>query len=524
MLAKKVKKKYLPKLDSSDGIKTKIKKIIFKGNTVFNDQQLNNVVAPYLGDKTYFEELLEVRSAITNFYVEKGYITSGAFLPIEENQKIQVGGALTIQVVEGTIEDIKISSSPKLKKYLKGKLNKFKKSIFNSDRLLKSLRLLQVDPLIEKISGNLSQGYQQGESFLNLEVKGRQPIVIEVGTDNSRSPTIGRFQRGLQLKHNNLIGFGDKLGLIVRNTNGSNIYSTNYSVPINSKEGRIGVSYTNVSSKVVERPFDRLDIIGNARGYELSYRQPVVQQISKKAISEFALGIAASRQENESSLLDTPYPLSRGADEKGRTRISALRFFQDWSRKGDKEAFSGRSQFSLGVGAFDATINRNEPDSRFFVWRGQTAWRKRIGKDSTFFVKADLQIADRPLVALEQFGIGGASTVRGYRQDTFLTDNGFLLSAELRVGILEVKKSKFYIIPFVDIGTAWNNDQVEEINNSSQQQEGTLASVGVGVEYELGNKLNARLDWGLPLISGENSNSNSWQEKGLNFSIRYKPF
>ncbi len=183
-----------------------------------------------------------------------------------------------------------------------------------------------------------------------------------------------------------------------------------------------------------------------------------------------------------------------------------------------------RSQFSLGIGAFEATINESEPDSRFLSWLGQARWRKQIGEDTSLILKADLQLSDRGMVPLEQFGVGGVTTVRGYREDVFLTDNGFLLSAELRFPVLRRKTSKLYVIPFVDIGTAWNNDQVEQINNTSQQQEGTLASLGLGIEYELGNKLNARLDWGVPLIPVENSNSDSWHEKGLYFSIRYQPF
>ena len=178
----------------------------------------------------------------------------------------------------------------------------------------------------------------------------------------------------------------------------------------------------------------------------------------------------------------------------------------------------------MGIGAFDATINGNEPDSRFVAWLGQARWLRKIGSsDSYLQLKADLQIADRPIVALERFGVGGAISVRGYRQDTFFTDNGLFLSGELRVPVLKTKKSKFYVIPFVDFGAAWNNDSVKSVE-VSQQQEGILASLGLGVECDLGRRFVGRVDWGVPLISVDNSNSDSWKEKGLYFSVRYKPF
>ena len=509
--------------------KFRVKKFVFKGNTVFNKQQLEAVVAPYLGREISFAQLLQARSAITKLYVDQGYITSGAFIPVAENQKIQAeGGVFTIQIVEGKLEEINVSGSSRLKKYVQMRLYKAASPVLNREHLLKALQLLQLDPLIERISARLSQGSQVGKSFLNVQIKAHQPIKIEAFTDNFSSPSVGSIQKGLRLTNTNLLGLGDIFSFDYRNNDGKYAYFGIYSVPLNTKNGTIKFSYANVSSNIVEPPFDEIDIIGDSRTYELSFRQPMVQEVNKNSTSEFALGITASRQESETSLLDTPYPLSRGADDSGRTRISAIRFFQEWTTKNNREVFYGRSQFSFGVNAFDATINLNSPDSRFFAWRGQGIWRSRIGRRSHTFLllRTDLQISDRPLVAFEQFGLGGATTIRGYRQETFLTDNGFLFSAELRTPIFIGESSKLYFIPFVDVGTGWNNGELEEIANTSQQQEGTLASFGLGIQYQLGKYFNARVDWGIPLISVENSNSNSnsWQEKGLSFSVRYQLF
>jgi hemolysin activation/secretion protein len=54
----------------------------------------------------------------------------------------------------------------------------------------------------------------------------------------------------------------------------------------------------------------------------------------------------------------SPSELSPGADEEGRTRISAIQFFQDWTKRNSREVIAARSQFSLGVGALDATDKR----------------------------------------------------------------------------------------------------------------------------------------------------------------------
>jgi hemolysin activation/secretion protein len=502
--------------------KIRVQKFIFKGNTVFSNQQLQKIVAPYLARDISFDELLAVRKDVTQFYIDKGYTTSGAFIPSNSNQIIQPQGAVvTIQVIEGKLEGINISGDKHIRNYVRSKLHKVTSGVVNTNQLAKTLQLLQTDPLIEKISAQLSQGSQLGKSFLDVKVKARQPIKVEVFADNSRSPATGSFERGVQFDHANLFGLGDRLSFGYRNTDGSNAFEASYSVPINSGGGTIQFGYTTISSNVIQQPFNKLDIIGDARAYNLTFRQPLLEQITDNSISEFALGIAVTRQESDSKLLDTPYPLSRGADDNGRTRISAWRFFQEWSTRGNQEVISTRSQFSLGIGALNATINDSPPDSRFFAWQGQAAWLRRLG-NASLLLRADLQLADRPLVPLEQFGLGGAIRVRGYRQDAFLTDNGFLFSAEVRIPIVNEETSGLQIIPFFDLGTTWNNDSPDELTNASG--EGTLASVGLGLQYQLGERFNARLDWGIPLIPLDTPSSNTWQEQGLYFSVRYQPF
>jgi len=266
-----------------------------------------------------------------------------------------------------------------------------------------------------------------------------------------------------------------------------------------------------------------LDILSDARAYELTFRQPILRRATDKTFYEFALGLTASRLESESSIDNTPYPLTSGADSQGRTRISAVRFFQEWIKRDIKGALLLHSQFNLGIGALDATINNSAPDGRFFAWQGQAAWLRRLTSDTTLVARANLQLADRPLAALEQISLGGATTVRGYRENSFVTDNGFLLSTELRIRAWAGEGGELQVIPFFDFGTAWNNDGA----NLSETEEftGTLASVGLGLQYQLSDRFNARLDWGVPLFSIDtNTDSRTWQENGVYFSIGYRLF
>ena len=117
------------------------------------------------------------------------------------------------------------------------------------------------------------------------------------------------------------------------------------------------------------------------------------------------------------------------------------------------------------------------PDSRFFSWQGQVQWTQLLAQDTLLLFRSSLQLADQGLLSSEQFSLGGFSTVRGYRQDQVLTDNGFLASAEARIPVLRLSAwdALVQVTPFVDFGTGWNS------GDRSDPDESTLASVGLGL-------------------------------------------
>lgn len=399
----------VPETDSTGADTIIVEKFVFKGNTVFSSRQLEAKLSPYLGRKLTFSELLQARSAITELYTQAGYINSGAFIPVADNQAVQTNrGIVTIQVVEGKMEAIDVRGSNRLRKYVLSRLKRATSPVLNVNRLVEALRLLQADPLLDGISAQLNAGSQIGLAALDVTVKEKQPFQVETILDNERSPAVGSFQRQIRLGHANLLGLGDELSIKYRNTDGSNAIEASYALPLNSQNGTLQFSYTDVSSKIIERPFTQLDIISDAQSYELSFRQPLLRQASAEATRELAVGIAVSQQEAKTSLLDTPFPISSGADERGRTRISAIRLFQEWSSRSNRNVFLARSQFSVGIDALNATINGSPPDGRFFAWRGQALWLRKLTEDLTLVLKGDVQLADRPLVSLEQFGLGGS--------------------------------------------------------------------------------------------------------------------
>ena len=66
-----------------------------------------------------------------------------------------------------------------------------------------------------------------------------------------------------------------------------------------------------------------------------------------------------------------------------------------------------RSQFSLGVGAFGATVSSSGPDSQFLAWRGQLQYVRLLAPETRMVARSELQLAGGELLPIEQFGRGG---------------------------------------------------------------------------------------------------------------------
>ncbi|MFN6482298.1 MULTISPECIES: ShlB/FhaC/HecB family hemolysin secretion/activation protein [unclassified Nostoc] len=504
-----------PILEENDpNAKFRVNRIEVIGSTVFKAEQFAAITDPFVGRELTFAELLQVRDAIAKLYTDKGYVTTGALITPQTVE----AGVIKIQVIEGSIQEIKIIGNRRLQsQYIRDRIQLGAGRPLNIPHLLEKLQLLRLDPRIKNLSAELQTGVHPGTNVLQVEVEEAETFKLTASLDNGRSPSVGSFRRGVDLQEANLLGLGDTLSVGYANTDGSNTINVNYTLPINAHNGTVSFGFSQGWNRVIEKPFSVLDIQSNTRSYELGYRQPLVQ----KPTQELAIGLSFSRQESQTELgIDNigPFRLSPGADANGKTNISALRFFQEYTQRNNRYVFAARSQLSFGVDWFDANVSENEPDSRFFAWRGQAQWVRQLAPDTLFLARGDFQLSADSLVPLEQFGLGGQLSVRGYRQDALLTDNGLLFSTELRVPIVRANKINgvLQLTPFIDVGKGWN----VKGENPSQS---TLLSTGLGLLWKQGDDFLARLDWGIPLISVDGE-KRSLQENGLYFSVRYSPF
>lgn len=487
-----------------------IKKIEVLGSTVLQDKIADLVKSLESKRQVTFEQLLQLRSDITQLYIKNGYVTSGAFVP--NNQDLS-SGVVKIQVVEGELEGIELGGLRRLQAgYVRSRLKRAADSTpLNQKRLEEALQLLQLDPLISRVNAELTAGSTPGRNILKVTVKEALAFHAGVFTENSQSPSIGSTEFGVFVADDNLLGFGDRFSFNYGITEGLNLYDISYAIPVNSHNGTVSFRYNNSDSHIIEAPFRDLNIRSEIQTYSLGFRQPLY----RSPTSELALGLALDLRRNPTFILNNiPYSFSEGPD-KGKSNVTIIRFSQDWVKRSANRVLAARSQFSLGVDAFDATTNNTGTDGRFFSWLGQFQWVQQLSPRTLLLTRFTAQLTGDSLLSLEKFSVGGLDTVRGYRQNQLVTDNGVVGSVELRFPPISNYKA-FQLAPFFEIGTAWNNRE-------SDPRPNTLASLGLGLIFQPSRELNLRLDYGIPLID-VNNRGDTVQDNGLYFSLRYQPF
>ncbi|MEH2050245.1 ShlB/FhaC/HecB family hemolysin secretion/activation protein [Nostoc sp.] len=485
-----------------------VKEIQVTGNSVLKNEIIN-LKQPLENKNITFEQLLQLRSQITKLYVDNGYITSGAFIPNNQNL---ASGVVQIQVVEGELEGISILGLERLQTaYVRSRIARLAGKPLNQKRLEEALQLLQLDPVIERVNAELTAGSTPGNNILQVTITESPPFHAGVVFANNQSPSVGSEQGSIFIAHDNFLGFGDKFSAEYAVSEGLDIYNISYSIPFNALDGTIGVRYSNSASRIIESEFRDLDIRSEAETLSFNIRQPLIHTPN----SEFALGFAFDLRRSQTYILnDIPFSFTEGP-ENGKSRVTVIRFSQDWLQRNANSVLAARSQFSFGIDAFDPTINDSGTDGRFFSWVGQFQWVQRLSPRILMLAKVNTQLTPDSLLSLEKISIGGVDTVRGYSQNQLVADNGVVGGVEVRIPLASNVET-LQLIPFFDIGTAWNN---RGINVDPQ----TIASLGLGLNWQPLNGLVLRADYGIPLM-GTSDRGNSLQDNGFNFSIRYQPF
>jgi hemolysin activation/secretion protein len=467
------------------------------------------------------EDLESLRRDLTLLYVNKGYINSGAVIP---DQSVS-DGQITLQVIEGRVANIDVTGDTWFaKSYIRNRIARSTGVPVNIQPLQERLQLLQQDQRIQRIHAELRPGARLGESELKVEVEDKPPISLWLAYNNYQSPSVGA-ERGLAtLAHQNLSGHGDVLSFTYGFSKGLNpLLDASYAVPITSFDTTLQFRYRKNDAKVVDQVFGPLNIVSKTESFELAVRQPIYRTLSQ----ELVLSLSAEHERTDTSLLGEPFSFSPGV-VNGRSVVVPIRFAQEWTYRTQRQVLAARSRFSFGLDAWDATINGagKTPDGEFFAWLGQLQWAQILNLlDIQLLSRLDAQVSNNPLLPVEQFGIGGRYSVRGYRENMLVKDNVFIASLEARVPLVQNRRLAEYLqlCPFVDYGRGTNVD----IPDSGPTE---LASIGAGLRWgaapfklPFGLRADAELYWGQRLKKVDLPHEDL-QDDGIHYQIAITGF
>ncbi len=232
------------------------------------------------------------------------------------------------------------------------------------------------------------------------------------------------------------------------------------------------------------------------------------------------MSLKLTLKRNETTLLGFPYQYTSELDD-GVSRRTIISFGQEWITRSHKHALTIRSTFDLSTGWLNATTVNHPADGEFVGWLGQVQWLYRLPFwNSQILLKSNLRLTDDELPPSEKFGIGGYSTVRGYRENSLTGDMGYTSSLEYHVLITNIKMpgisdgpedGDIYLIPFFDYGSIWHKEL--------EQFDDDIASVGLGVRWLLSKDSMFELFWGHGLKDVQDYDDYSLQDDGIHFSF-----
>ncbi len=496
--------------------KIAIIKIEVTGSTILGAKELNPITQPLEGQTVTLEQLRQAADAITQLYLDRGYITSRAILA----DQTVANGVVQIRVVEGALERIDIEGTQRLNpSYVRKRIQLGTNPPLSRDKLEDQLRLLKADPLFTNVEASLRPGTQLGQSLLIVRVTEAKAIDGLLQTDNFSPPSVGAVRLGGAISYRNLTGIGDQLSASYFGTTrgGSDAFDFNYTAPINAMNGTVQLRIAPSKNRIIDPAFSALDIRGKTSLYELSYRQPLIRTPRE----ELALSVGFAIQDGQTFLFnDLGFPFGIGPDADGNSKTRVLKLGQDYVRRDPQGAWALRSQFNLGLGILNATENDSPiPDGRFFSWQGQAQRVQRLGTSNLLIAQLDLQLTPASLLPSQQFVIGGGQSLRGYRQNARSGDNGFRFSVEDRITLArdEAGLPTFQLAPFFDMGTVWNQSDNPNLLPSQK----FLAAIGLGLLWQPLPRLNVRLDYAIPFVDLRDRGTDA-QDEGFNFSLSYQ--
>lgn len=386
------------------------------------------LLAPFVGRCLGPTRLNELLKAVTHFYLDRGYVTSRAYLP----QQDLADGRLDVRVVEGYLEGLdSFDSGPsarQLRMAFPGETGE-------------RLNLRELEQMVDQLERLPSQsarielrpGEQLGGSRVHVLGERSKPWRLRVARHNEGERSTGEQQWGLGFDWDNPLGLSDQLILRAGRDAVSDSYrhshnqSLNYSLPYGWWTLSYGYSqsYYRTLNQAVGFEFK---VDGDSRNHYLRADRVIHRDaVSKTGLN---LGISHLRSRNyiEDSLIDV-----------SSKRLSEFQLGFNHGRRIGSAFANADIGWQHGTGAFDAQRagdpKYGEPVARYNKYRLTLSylqpfqlWGESFSVDSLL----NLQRSEDVLYGPQRISVGGLHSVRGFKDQSLSGDSGGYWRSNLR--------------------------------------------------------------------------------------------
>ena len=470
----------------------KFERLIVTGNTKISTEKIQQIVTLPKGKTVNIRESNKRLGFVEEQYKREGYIlariTDIQFLP---------DGAMAININEGIVEDFRVKGNTKTKdKVILREIRLKKGEPFNATLARRSMNRIQNLGFFEDVNMKLNPGRQPNAVEMEINVVEMNTGTFGIGAGYSDADG---FVGMISVGDKNLRGTGDSImfrwefgGEDNRN------YEISYRKPwLDKKETSLGLVLYDLTNEYADydRNGDEIARYDKRRvGQELTLGRPqgefvrhfVTLKHRDDKYKEAVEGYKAQYYEDpwghdyyKKMYGKDTTAAERRAENFGTTSsISYSRVYDSRDNIYDPHA-GKRNAYTFewaGLGG-DFKFEKISVDYRYYL----PLRNKRV---LAFDLAAGYAWGDMPLS--QRFAVGGADTLRGYRDDQFRGNSMLRGTAEYRFPI----RNKVQGVVFYDIGYAWDKRDQKEFDLG-------LMESGYGLGLRVNSPLGPiKLDWG----------------------------
>ena len=477
-----------------------------EGNTLLPQNQISVAVMPFTGDKSSFETIQLALEALEKAYLKAGYGSVKIEVPEQDLQE----GVVKLLVVEAKLDRIVVE----------GQKFHDEANILQSLPALQSGQVVNINELQrnldlanENFSKYTSVTFRQSEATAQTDavvrVGDEDPLRFLMSLDNTGSLSTGRYRLGLSVFHSNLFNRDHALSaqLLTSPTkvNKVAILGVGYSVPLY----RLGdsVDFTLGYSNVDSGHIDLFSVSGS--GLILGARYS--HNLEPMGEWQHKLSVSLDYRSYGNSVV----PLAGGTSQIPDLEVRPLGLtYSAHTRSAQRDvAGSVTLTHNLPGGAKGSTAAFNQPgaragaDAAFTTLKLSGNITERLSPDWSLRGALSGQYSKDLLISAEQFGAGGADSVRGFTEREIAGDKGLRTGFEIwgpdfggRSGVPGLR-----LQPIAFLDAAWVRFNVAPGSIKSQ----SISSIGIGLRGGYERHASFKLDYGYVLHGAQNANGST---------------